>query len=126
MFRPSSTQPSNHQSRQARTRKRFDRRPNVERLEARRLLATIAWSNRGTATSDSDGFGGVFGNQAELARNVVAAAIASWERVIVNFNYGDHAPAYQLQVNMASNGTSTAPTVFRPSGMAASLPPARW
>jgi len=76
-----------------------------EPLEERRLLSTINWTNRGTPLNDSDGFQSVFGTNADLARGVVDAAIDSWERVIVNFNYPGGANTYSLAVNMAATGT---------------------
>lgn len=80
--------------------------PMFEPLETRRLLSTINWSNRGNAGSDTDGFGGVFGTNAEVARNVVDAAMRHWARVITNFNYAGGGNTYQMTVNMAAGGTS--------------------
>lgn len=62
---------------------------NILSLEDRLVPSTIVWENRGTAASDSDGFGAVFGDQAAAARRVVDAAIDRWESVIDNFNYQD-------------------------------------
>lgn len=55
-----------------------------EPLEARRVLSTFVWSNRG-----DDDFADVFGSQAEAARQVVDAAMDVWERIIVDFNYNE-------------------------------------
>ncbi|HTK78649.1 MAG TPA: hypothetical protein VL371_25550, partial [Gemmataceae bacterium] len=57
-------------------------RPRLEALEDR-TVPSIVWTNRGQA---SDRFDSVFGARAGVARNVVDAAITSWERVITNFN----------------------------------------
>src|SRR5262245_62391794 len=54
-----------------------------EPLEARVLLSTIAWANRGEA---SDGFDATFGTNAAAARAVVDAGIDAWEQVIASFN----------------------------------------
>jgi hypothetical protein len=57
-----------------------------EPLEKRDLLSTIAWTNRGGPSNDSDHFGAAFGANAAAARLVVDAAIDNWERIIPNFN----------------------------------------
>src|SRR5262249_23752098 len=89
------------------TKRRPTHRPVVEVLEDRLVPSTIEWVNRGSAQNDSDGFNGVFGNNAEVARNVVAAALKSWQDVIVSFNYSDRnlEDRYRMTVNMAPNGT---------------------
>src|SRR4051794_40561871 len=47
----------------------------------------ISWSNRGSPTNDSDNFNAVFGAaRAEVARNVVEAAIEAWEYAIVDIH----------------------------------------
>jgi hypothetical protein len=47
----------------------------------------ISWSNRGSLTNDSDNFNAVFGpTRAEIARNVVEAAIMAWEYAIVDIH----------------------------------------
>src|SRR5687767_5797806 len=48
--------------------------------------ATITWTNRGSAASDSDNFQNVFGANAATARNVVDQAIINWTRVVSEFN----------------------------------------
>ncbi|WP_254513437.1 calcium-binding protein [Anatilimnocola floriformis] len=58
-------------------------RPRVEQLESRDLLANLVWANRGQA---SDRFAEVFGANAEGARRVVDAVLASWATVLVNLN----------------------------------------
>ncbi|MEM1012077.1 MAG: hypothetical protein AAGI46_07640, partial [Planctomycetota bacterium] len=55
----------------------------VERLESRRLLATINWVNEFSDNFDS------YGTNEAQARNIVRRAIADWEAVIVDFNYDD-------------------------------------
>jgi Ca2+-binding RTX toxin-like protein len=70
----------------------------VEVLEDRTLLSTIVWANRGSAASDSDDFGGVFGSQAAAARAVVDAAISAWQNVILNFNFSDHSNTFTLNI----------------------------
>ena len=51
-----------------------------EMLESRRMFSTISW-NRGT-----EGFGALFGANAELARTIVDRAIIDWQNVITSFN----------------------------------------
>jgi hypothetical protein len=79
----------------------------LEVLEDRTVPSTILWTNRGTATNDSDGFNGVFGANAEAARNVVARALLDWQLVIVSFNYSDpnQQDTYRMTVSMATRGT---------------------
>ena len=57
--------------------------PTFEPLEPRRLLSTVAWTNRGPG----DGFDAVFGTQADAARAVVDRAAADWGRVVVDLNH---------------------------------------
>ncbi len=57
-----------------------------EPLDRRILLSTINWTNKGTATSDTDGFNAAFGGQSTLAREIAQRAVDDWERVIFNFN----------------------------------------
>ena len=80
----------------------------MEQLEGRVLLSTIAWTNRGNANNDSDGFNGVFAGNATTARGVVDAALLSWQNVIASFNYvgGNLNDTYQITVNMQASGTS--------------------
>jgi parallel beta-helix repeat protein len=86
-------------------------RPRGEQLEARALLATIDWTNRGT---DSDGFNGLWGARAELARRVVDAAIDAWESTILDFHYFDSTDAYRIDISVdpsgTRNGADAAPT----------------
>jgi hypothetical protein len=55
-----------------------------EQLEARELLSTITWVNRGFTASGPlpDRFDTVFGSLANQARSVVDAALAAWARTI--------------------------------------------
>src|SRR5947207_2229769 len=57
-----------------------------ELLEKRTLLSNIVWTNRGSATNDSDQFNAVFGANANQARLVADAAFAAWGRVVSNLN----------------------------------------
>jgi hypothetical protein len=72
--------------------------------------ADIIWTNRSTTTTggtgDNDHFGAVFGVNANKARAVVDAVITAYERMIGSFNYGDGSSTYNLQVSMATSGTS--------------------
>src|SRR5262249_13948070 len=80
----------------------------VEPLEDRNLLSVILWTNRGSATADSDGFNAVFGANAATARRIVDAAIASWEGVIDNFNYSDdQSNTFRMTVSMSNTGNPT-------------------
>jgi hypothetical protein len=58
------------------------------------MLSTINWVNRGHATDDLD----LFGANENVVRSIVDRAIDDWERVIVNFNYGDGTNTYNLTV----------------------------
>lgn len=60
----------------------------VEVLEARRLLSTIVWGNRGLASDNFDAAFGA-GAPADAARTVVDAALDAWNRVVTNFNHAD-------------------------------------
>jgi hypothetical protein len=64
--------------------------------------ADIVWVNRGSATSDSDGFNSRFGAAAETARAVADAVIVAYERMIGSFNYATAGATYSLTVNMSS------------------------
>jgi hypothetical protein len=77
----------------------------AEPLERRTLLSTIVWTNRGTAQNDSDNFNSCFGVNAALARSVIDAAIQTFQRVIVNFNYSNNSNTYNLNVSMDGSGT---------------------
>src|SRR5262249_45147738 len=94
---------SNSVSVRSRRRLRFA----LERLEDRLVPSTILWTNRGSATSDSDGFNNVFGTSAETARGVVAAALRAWQDVIESFNYSDVKlnDTYRMTVKMQPGGT---------------------
>src|SRR5262249_43538479 len=61
--------------------------PQVELLEARRLLSNIVWTNRGGTGSDTDNFAATYGTNATAARAIVDRAIDDWQKVIVDFNY---------------------------------------
>ncbi|MGE3642162.1 MAG: hypothetical protein AB7G28_26700, partial [Pirellulales bacterium] len=110
---------------QRRRRSGYERRRGLfESLEERMVLSTINWSNRGSAGSDTDGFNGLFGGNANLARQIVDRAIDDWEAVIANFNYSGGGNTFTLQVQPAaitaiasasitsiSNGKPTAATI---------------
>ena len=78
---------------------------SIEPLEHRLLLAQIFWENR-----FSDNFG-VYGADADIAREIVDRAIVEWSRVIVNFNYAGGAPnRFSLDIRaapIAGRGTTT-------------------
>src|SRR5262249_4868626 len=79
-----------------------ERRPvwlSVDHLEDRTLPSTIAWTNKGNAANDTDGFNRIFGQNADVARGVVQAAIDSWRSVITNFNYSNGSHTFSLTVN---------------------------
>src|SRR5262245_9992542 len=73
----------------------------LELLEDRTLLSTIVWVNRG---GDLDGFDQVFGNQANIARADVDAALQAWQNVITNFNYSDGSNEFDMFLSMGDNG----------------------
>lgn len=60
----------------------------MEVLEARRLLSTIVWGNRGQASDNFDAAFGA-GAAADAARTVVDAALDAWNRVVTSFNHAD-------------------------------------
>jgi Ca2+-binding RTX toxin-like protein len=61
-----------------------------ESFEQRRLMAVdIVWENQGTSDDDTDGFEAAYGDDAETARQIVVAAIDSWEAVIDDFKYAN-------------------------------------
>jgi hypothetical protein len=64
----------------------FAARVSCDALEPRLLFSTINWTNKGTSTSDTDGFNAVFAPFGDRARGIVQRAVDDWERVIVNFN----------------------------------------
>lgn len=63
----------------------------------------IVWSNKGTGTTDSDGFAATYGSNAAIARTIVDRAVADWNSVITNFNYaaGSGAPS-SFAINISS------------------------
>jgi Ca2+-binding RTX toxin-like protein len=73
------------------SRSRRPARLRLENLETR-LTPAISWTNKG-----NDGFG-AFGGKADMARNVVQAAIDDWNRVIVDNQLNDG--TYNLKVEM--------------------------
>ncbi len=84
------------------------------------MLSTIQWTNRGTASNDSDGFNALFGSNAQQARLVVDRAILDWEEVVVNFNYNGGGNTFDLTVETAdlaviANGGVTAQNAGKPS-----------
>ena len=89
------------------TRRHARRAAACETLESRFLLSTITWSNRGSATNDSDRFNAVFGTLANQARAVVDADIAYWQRVITNFNYSNGTNTFTLSISMNSSALTT-------------------
>src|SRR5688572_10943543 len=68
-----------------------------EQLESRRLLSTIAWTNRSGSGLDT-----VFGGQANLARQNIDRAITDWQNVIGNFFYNDNSNTFNLRVETAN------------------------
>lgn len=63
-------------------------RLGVEPLEDRRMLAVLAWENRGdNGGPDTDGFQAAFGASSAVARAIVDRAIDDWETAIIDFNY---------------------------------------
>lgn len=81
-------------------------------------VADIQWINRANTTAggagDTDGFGAVFGANANIARGVVDAVINSYEQMILSFNYSDGSADFDLTVSMGggqgrggAGGTST-------------------
>src|SRR5262245_32591184 len=75
--------------------------PLMQQLESRRLMADIAWVNRGV----DDGFE-VFGAKAETARQLVDVAISNWAFVIQNFNYTDTSHANRFELRIYGKDTS--------------------
>ncbi|MEZ6059773.1 MAG: GEVED domain-containing protein [Planctomycetaceae bacterium] len=67
-------------------------------------LRRLNWVNRGLA---SDRFDSTFGTDAALARGVVDAVFASWERVITDLNHAGFGGPGQINitVSMAASGT---------------------
>jgi hypothetical protein len=75
-------------------------RPVMEVLETREVPSTILWTNRGSISNDSDGFNAVFGGQASAARAVIDSALATWQNLIVRFNYADGSNAFRISVSV--------------------------
>ena len=80
----------------------------AERLEARRLLSTITWTNRGILSgANTDNVNQVFGVVvAGQVRPIIDAALTSWSRVISNFNYPGGGNNYNISIKFADAGTS--------------------
>ena len=76
----------------------------IDVLEARILPSNLVWSNRGQA---SDRFTEVFGTNAEPARRVADAALASWARALDKLNLPGQADPnrYELTISMEPGGT---------------------
>src|SRR5262245_52500581 len=86
-------------------RRRRLRAALAEALEARVLSSDIVWDNRGSSVHDSDNFTSTFHGDAERAREVVDAALHTWERVISNFNYVGGSNVYHILIGMDAGGT---------------------
>jgi hypothetical protein len=87
-----SKKTSRHHWTKPRAPRRNAFRPQLELLEDRVVPSHILWTNRGSGTDkahDFDKFSTVFGTRADLARNVIATAIQSWQTTINSFNYSD-------------------------------------
>ena len=70
------------------------RRSSCEPLEPRVMLSTINWVNRGHATTIW-----IYSAPTKMScAPIVDRAIDDWERVIVNFNYGDGTNTFNLTV----------------------------
>jgi len=104
MFR--HTQSRAHSANAAKRRRTLhpgQRSLRFETLEDRRLLAGIAWINRGQT---SDGFADVFGANAAAARNVVDAALTFWNRSILNFNQEGGVNQLDVTIQMEAGNES--------------------
>jgi len=77
-------------------------------LEDRTLLSNIVWDNRGDV---SDGFDAAFDEDAELAREVVDAALQDWEDLIVDFNYANDPGTNDLTMTIFMDPTLPAGTL---------------
>src|SRR5262245_2401651 len=80
----------------------------IEHQEASRLATrggpestSIVWSNRG---QPSDNFDATFGTSAGIARNVVDAALAQWQRIITNWNRDDGSTSLQVNISIGGSG----------------------
>src|SRR5262245_44666778 len=69
--------------------------PVLEQVEQRMLFSTINWTNRG----GDDGLG-MFGGNANLARQIIDRAISDWQNVITDFNNGTN--TFTLRVETAA------------------------
>jgi Ca2+-binding RTX toxin-like protein len=87
----------------------------LECLEERQLLSTILWANRGSASSDTDGFNAVYGANAATARAVVDAAILAWQNVISDFHFSDGTNTFQLGVFTSSDDGGTGASASFPT-----------
>src|SRR5690348_5928709 len=76
--------------------------PAWEHLEVRRLLSSILWINKGSATSDDDNFTATFGADADIARADVQQALNDWASIIQNFNFSSG--PNQLKVSVSADG----------------------
>ena len=86
------------------------RSARIETLEARQMLSTINWSNRGVITGASDDrFDDVFGALQNQARAVVDTAIDYWERTITSFGYGNGTDTYNITISMNATAIGAGP-----------------
>src|SRR5262249_52432752 len=86
-------------------------RLHLEALESRVVLSTIHWLHRGdtSGTATDDHFKDVFGDRAQLARQVVDSAILEWTRVIVDLKNATNSIDVFIRMDPAkyTNGAST-------------------
>src|SRR5687768_1512400 len=82
------------------TRRQVARGTCVAAASGSEVNADIVCLNRGQTT---DGFSATFGANAETARRVMDEVIASFERMIGDFNYADGTENFNLTVNMSGN-----------------------
>jgi hypothetical protein len=76
-------------------------RAATQRVDVRSVNG-ILWLNRGDA---SDGIDAIFGANAAAARSVIDAAIASWNELVTNYNYGDGTNGFGLTVSMSPSNS---------------------
>jgi hypothetical protein len=81
-------------------------RPVLELLEGR-LVPSIVWTNRGSASDDRDGFNGYYHSDAGMARQVIDQVIADWNHVVGSFNYRNvgqsgWAPTYDFALTVSA------------------------
>ncbi len=67
----------------------------------------FVWTNRGSASSDTDRFNSTFGANASLARGVVDAVFASWERVVTNLNHSLFGGPGRIDISVSMSATGT-------------------